>query len=172
MEFDFSVLDLLQEQYHKQRTYLAQSKAIANRPALQRFLKHTHDMIETVYHLQYNDKLGKWTKTRKPRLRPLQDNKVVEMWVLSSESARDQLCTRFEGELYNQGQGPYPDVDTHPHCKCSREIVAIPNDKGRLSWAVKKPRNKRRPKIKVPRAYQEPINPYDIDSPRAPQPTF
>ena len=168
--FDFTVLECLQEQYLKQDDTIQHTIGF-DKNKLKAYKQQTHDLIERMYHLQYDEKTGKWKPTRKPRQRPLRDGAVVEMWVVHSET-KDHLCLRFEGEMYNQGEGPRPVEDSHPHCRCRREVVAIPSDKGGLKWAVPKPRNKRKPKIKVPKEYREPASPYDVDSIRAPDAVF
>lgn len=170
---DFEPLDVLKEQYVKQRSYLVRhASGLPDRPRLLECLKLTRDMIDLHYHLQYNDKTGKWEVTRKPRLRPLQKGKPVELWVIGPTTT-DRTCTRFANEMYNQGEGPVPIRDTHPHCVCRREIVAIPGDRGGLKWAITRPKNTRQPKLKrTPKAYRKPIDPYDVDSIRSPDAVF
>ena len=169
--FDFTVLEALQEQFHKQRDRMAHRTILGlDSHTEQKTSKCTLDLIELQYHLRYDDKSGKWLPTRKPRQRPLQEGQAVEMWV--TRGAKDRLCRRFEGELYNQGMGPIPGHDTHPNCRCVRELVAVVTDDGNLGWATPKPRNKRKPKIRVPDDYKEPANPYDPDSIRTPDPVF
>lgn len=34
--------------------------------------------------------------------------------------AVDQLCTQYEGAIYEKNEGPQPIDDTHPNCKCER----------------------------------------------------
>ena len=169
MTFDFTVLECLQEQYLKQENTIKHTMGF-DKNKLKAYKQQTLDLIEAVYHLQYDSKKGKWVATRKPRQRPLKKGQVVEMWV--TRGAKDDLCLRFEGELYNQNEGPRPIQDTHPNCVCKREVVALPSEKGGLKWAVSKPRNKSKPKVKVPKEYKDPVNPYDVDSIRSPSAVF
>ena len=168
-----TVLEALQAQFEKQRARMIEANSRGRVSHTQtKYHDQTHDLIQRQYHLYYDEKSGKWRPTRKQRQRPLKKGQVVEMWVLDPASLRDNLCTRYEGELYNQGQGPQPNTDTHPHCACQRIVVAAPNDKGRLDWIVRKPRNKRKPKIRIPDQFKTPASPYDPDDPRNPQATF
>lgn len=171
MEF---LQQVLKDQYHKQRSHITQhaSGGLADRSMLLECLKLTHNMIEQYYHLQYNEKTQRWERTRKPRLRPLTKGKVVELWVCGP-ATEDDLCLRFQNEMYNQGQGPVPILDTHPSCICHREIVAIPGDRGGLKWAVTRPRKKSRPKLsKTPKQYKTTVNPYDVDNIRQQEAVF
>ena len=41
------------------------------------------------------------------------------MW--NTHGAEDYLCTQWDGTIWEVGLGPYPEIDTHPHCKCTRD---------------------------------------------------
>ena len=43
---------------------------------------------------------------------------ILEVWVL--HGAEDTLCTQYEGAVYEKGDGPQPEDDTHPNCHCER----------------------------------------------------
>lgn len=45
------------------------------------------------------------------------------MWFI--HGAEDDLCTQYEGQIWEDGASDekFPEVDTHPNCKCTREKV-------------------------------------------------
>jgi len=45
---------------------------------------------------------------------------IIEQWVGGYEKPACRLCYPFIGNLYEQGKGPRPVIDTHPGCKCER----------------------------------------------------
>ena len=45
---------------------------------------------------------------------------VLEVWTL--HGAVDELCTQYEGTIWERGTGPQPVQDTHPNCKCTRDV--------------------------------------------------
>lgn len=52
--------------------------------------------------------------------RPQNDQITLEVWTL--HGAVDDLCTQYEGTIWEQGTGPMPVADTHPNCKCTRDF--------------------------------------------------
>ena len=41
------------------------------------------------------------------------------MWNI--HGAEDDICTKYDKTIWEVNTGPYPVVDTHPNCKCTRD---------------------------------------------------
>ena len=53
---------------------------------------------------------------------------MLEIW--RTHGAQDFLCTQYEGTIYESNSGNYPVTDTHPNCRCTRELFATSDDSG------------------------------------------
>ena len=104
-----------------------------------------------VEYLQYQAKLSLyqnlsssafWESYRRKTKPPKNaDDERLEIWIL--HGAQDYLCTQYENTIHPINEGPIPEVDTHPNCKCER----VPFN---LDAPVAKPK-KRKPKKRKPK---------------------
>ena len=46
----------------------------------------------------------------------------MEIWTI--HGAEDLLCTQYDGTIWEANTGPHPVTDTHPNCKCTRDVFA------------------------------------------------
>ena len=51
---------------------------------------------------------------------PLSGMEPVQLELWKINGAQDYLCTQYEGTIWEVFNGPYPETDTHPNCRCER----------------------------------------------------
>lgn len=136
------------------------------------YLAQTGHMILNMYGIEFDVVTNAWQPPRKKRSKILKEQEPVEIWL--TNGAKDHACTRYSNTLWNQSEGPIPGTDTemndtHIRCQCIRRLVATPGADDKLQWyGVKKPRDRKNPKAKLPKEYQRVLNPYAADDLRQP----
>ena len=50
----------------------------------------------------------------------------LEIW--RTHGALDWLCQQFNNTMWEAYTGPHPETDTHPNCRCTRDVFSTTND--------------------------------------------
>ena len=87
----------------------------SRRAFLLRNQKHAFHTLAEVHRLNdYISRLIAHDNAPMAGMEPVQ----LERWKING--AKDELCLQYEGSIWEVYQGPQPETDTHPNCKCER----------------------------------------------------